>query len=81
VRSPSAITSLPPHSADIRWGLIYIELSSVSVVFSRYETMIYTLALLRDRYGGAEAYLRKYARLSDGDLDLVRKHILAPTAN
>ena len=40
--------------------------------------MIAFLRMFKERYGGAEEYARTYCGLSDDDIGLIRRHIVAP---
>jgi len=42
------------------------------------ETMQATLKMIREKYGGAEAYFKRYTSLSDDDLVQIRKNLLVP---
>lgn len=37
-----------------------------------------TLALLRDRYGGVEAYVKKFCGLGDDDISMIRSNLVVP---
>ena len=39
--------------------------------------MIAFLRMFKERYGGAEEYARTYCGLSDDDIGLIRRHIVA----
>lgn len=36
------------------------------------------LGLLRDKYGGVEAYVKKFCGLSDGDILVIRSNLVVP---
>jgi hypothetical protein len=38
--------------------------------------MIATLEILREKYGGAEGYLKDYTKLTDDDLEKIRRNFL-----
>lgn len=40
--------------------------------------MLAFLQLLRDKYGGAEEYLKRYVLLSDDDVNAIRHNLLVP---
>jgi len=42
----------------------------------RYETMHATLALVRDKYGGVEAYVKNFCGLTDDDISTVRSNLV-----
>lgn len=42
----------------------------------RYETMHATLALLRDKYGGVEAYVTNFCGLGDDDISIIRSNLV-----
>lgn len=43
--------------------------------------MLAFLTMLRENYGGAEGYLKKYAGLSDEDLYTIRSNFLSESSN
>lgn len=49
-------------------------------VRGRKEVMLAFLALIDDKYGGVEAYLREYVGLGEEDLETIRRNILVPRA-
>ena len=42
--------------------------------------MVAFLKLIDAQYGGVEGYLKQYVELSDGDIAVIRKNILAPAS-
>lgn len=42
----------------------------------RYETMHSALALLRDKYGGVEAYVKNFCGLGDDDISIIRFNLV-----
>ncbi|KAG9317825.1 protein-tyrosine phosphatase-like protein [Chiua virens] len=52
---------------------------ALRMLTSRYETMQATLSLLRDKYGGVEAYVKNYCGLSDDDISIVQSNLVAST--
>lgn len=45
------------------------------------EIMHAFLHLLEEKYGGVEAYLRRYVHLTDEDIDIIRRNLLVPQDN
>lgn len=43
--------------------------------------MIAFLALLQDRYGGVEEYVKTFCHLSSDDIDIIRKNLLTTISN
>lgn len=43
-----------------------------------YETMHVTLSLLRDKYGGVEAYVKNFCDLTDNDISIIRSNLVVP---
>lgn len=39
-----------------------------------------TLALLREKFGGAESYVKQHTSLTDADIEQIRKNLLVPAA-
>ncbi|CCL98588.1 uncharacterized protein FIBRA_00589 [Fibroporia radiculosa] len=52
--------------------------AALNMFTCRREVMFAFLALLKDRYGGVEGYLRDYVHLSDDDIHVIRRNLLAP---
>ncbi|TFK55621.1 hypothetical protein OE88DRAFT_1692127 [Heliocybe sulcata] len=52
--------------------------AALNMFTCRPETMIAFLALLREKYGGVAAYLRKYVRLTDVDIETIKHNLLYP---
>jgi len=48
----------------------------LNMVSSRPETMAATLKMIREKYGGAEGYLKSHTSLSDEDLQTLRRNLL-----
>lgn len=42
-----------------------------------HETMLAFMQMLEERYGGAEAYVKKYCGLTDEDLQAIRSNFVA----
>jgi len=40
--------------------------------------MLAFLQMLRERYGGAEVYVKSHCGFSDDDIDIIRRHIVSP---
>ncbi|THH19929.1 hypothetical protein EW146_g1352 [Bondarzewia mesenterica] len=52
--------------------------AALNMLSSRHETMLAFLRMFRERYGGAEEYVKKYCRLSDDDIAVIRRHLVVP---
>lgn len=46
------------------------------MVSSKRESMIGTLRMIRERYGGVEGFVRKECGLSDADIEQIRKNLV-----
>ncbi|KAH9947164.1 protein-tyrosine phosphatase-like protein [Amylocystis lapponica] len=55
--------------------------AALNMLSSRPETMIAFLALLQDRYGGVEEYIKTYLHLTTGDIETIRQNILVSSSN
>lgn len=42
--------------------------------------MLAFLQLLRERYGGAEEYLKRYVHLTEDDINIIRRNLLVPNS-
>ncbi|KAN0097046.1 Protein-tyrosine phosphatase-like protein [Tylopilus felleus] len=51
---------------------------ALRMLTSRYETMHVTLSLLRDKYGGVEAYVKNFCDLTDNDISIIRSNLVVP---
>ncbi|KAF8550375.1 hypothetical protein OG21DRAFT_1514081 [Imleria badia] len=51
---------------------------ALRMLTSRYETMNATLGLLRDKYGGVEAYAKNFCGLTDDDISIIRSNLVVP---
>ncbi|GBE79887.1 protein-tyrosine phosphatase-like protein [Sparassis latifolia] len=49
---------------------------ALNMLSSRAETMLAFLALLHEKYGGVENYLKQYVRLSNEDIEIIRRNML-----
>lgn len=43
----------------------------------RYETMMGTLQMMSEKYGGVEGYVKTYCRLTEGDIAIIREHLVS----
>ena len=46
----------------------------------RKDTMEATLVMIREKFGGAEEYVRTYVKLTDDDIAKIRRNLLIRTA-
>ncbi|KAI0042286.1 hypothetical protein FA95DRAFT_1525503 [Auriscalpium vulgare] len=49
--------------------------AALNMLSSRPETMLAFLKLLEERYGGVEAYVKKYCELNDDDIGTIRRNL------
>ncbi|QIW99935.1 hypothetical protein AMS68_005453 [Peltaster fructicola] len=47
-----------------------------NMVSSKKENMLASIDMIKTQFGGAEGYLRDYCKLSDGDVELLKKNLL-----
>ncbi|EPQ59168.1 hypothetical protein GLOTRDRAFT_136110 [Gloeophyllum trabeum ATCC 11539] len=52
--------------------------AALNMFTCRHETMIAFLALLREKYGGPEAYVRQYIGLAGTDIEVIKRNLLYP---
>ncbi|KAA1473441.1 hypothetical protein DENSPDRAFT_839914 [Dentipellis sp. KUC8613] len=50
--------------------------AALNMFSSRHETMLAFLQMFRERYGGAEAYLKQYCGFTDDDIATIRRNIV-----
>lgn len=46
------------------------------LIFRRKETMQTTLSMIREKFRGADAYVKDYTSLTDDDISQIRKNLL-----
>jgi hypothetical protein len=51
--------------------------AALRMVGARKESMIKSLEMLSERFGGAERYIRKVCGLGDGELEALRRNLVA----
>ncbi|KAF8437257.1 protein-tyrosine phosphatase-like protein [Boletus edulis BED1] len=49
---------------------------ALRMLTSRYDTMHAALSLIKDRYGGVEAYVKNFCGLDDDDISVIRSNLL-----
>lgn len=49
---------------------------AVKMGSSRPETMVATLQMIREKFGGAEGYIKAYTSLEDRDIEMLRQTLL-----
>lgn len=49
---------------------------ALNMLSARYETMLAFLDLLRQKYGGAEGYVKDYCKMTDDDMEIIRRNLL-----
>ncbi|KAL6705674.1 hypothetical protein ACN47E_006463 [Coniothyrium glycines] len=52
--------------------------AALRMVGARRETMVASLAMLEEEFGGAERYMREYCGLGDGELEALKRNLLVP---
>jgi hypothetical protein len=43
----------------------------------RYESMLGTLQMMEEKYGGVEGYVKTYCKLTDEDIAIIRKNLVS----
>lgn len=43
----------------------------------RYESMLGTLQMMSEKYGGVEGYVKAYCKLTDEDIAIIRKNLVS----
>ncbi|KAI0080790.1 hypothetical protein K474DRAFT_1636729 [Panus rudis PR-1116 ss-1] len=55
--------------------------AALNMFTSRPETMLAFLKHLEDHYGGVEAYLKEYVKLTDEDIETIRQNLIIPSSS